>query len=50
MIERFLSDTRGATAIEYAVLAAGIAIAILASVQALGVNVVGMFDTVEAAF
>jgi pilus assembly protein Flp/PilA len=46
---RFLSDERGATAIEYAMIAAGIAAAIIAAVNALGVSVVGLYQSVEAA-
>ena len=36
MISRFLRDESGATAIEYGLIAAGIAVAIIAAVQALG--------------
>ncbi|MGQ0741221.1 MAG: Flp family type IVb pilin [Alphaproteobacteria bacterium] len=36
-IIRFCRDARGATAIEYALIAAGIALAIVAAVTALGV-------------
>jgi pilus assembly protein Flp/PilA len=42
-------DRSGATAIEYSVLAAGIALAIVATVQALGTNVQGMFGSVLTA-
>lgn len=44
------ANERGATAIEYAIIAAGIAVAVLASIQALGVNVVGLFETAADAF
>jgi pilus assembly protein Flp/PilA len=46
---RFLRDERGATAIEYAMIAAGIAVAIVAAVNALGVSVLGMYETIKAA-
>jgi pilus assembly protein Flp/PilA len=35
-LSRFLSDNDGATAIEYALIAAGIALAIIATVNSLG--------------
>jgi pilus assembly protein Flp/PilA len=35
---QFLADESGATAIEYCLIAAGIALAIIAMVQALGIN------------
>jgi pilus assembly protein Flp/PilA len=45
-IERFLDDEAGTTAIEYALIAVGISVAILAGVQALGGSVSGMYDTI----
>lgn len=45
-IERFLGDETGATAIEYALIAVGISVAILAAVQALGGSVSSMYDTI----
>lgn len=50
MIGMFVNDTRGATAIEYAMIAAGIAVAIAAAVAALGGNVTAIFDTVAGGF
>ena len=47
---RFAGDENGATAIEYAVMASGIAVAIAAAVTTLGTTVVGMFDAVAALF
>jgi pilus assembly protein Flp/PilA len=47
---RFLRDERGATAIEYAMIAAGVAVAIVAAVNSLGVSVVGLFESVQAAW
>ena len=46
---RFLRDERAATAIEYAMIAASIAVAIIAAVNSLGVSVKGMYETVNAA-
>jgi pilus assembly protein Flp/PilA len=43
----FLSDTSGATAIEYALIASGIALAIIAVVNGLGTNLNGMFTSVN---
>ncbi len=49
IIRRFLRNERGATAIEYAMIAAGIAVAIVAAVNALGVSVLGMYEAVKTA-
>jgi pilus assembly protein Flp/PilA len=46
---RFLHAQQGATAIEYALIAAGIAAAIIISVNALGVSVVTMWTTIATA-
>lgn len=46
---RFLRDERAASAIEYAMIAAGIAVAIVAAVNALGVSVLGMYETIKTA-
>ena len=48
-VRRFLQQEQGATAIEYALIAAGIAAAIIITVNALGVSVVNMWTTVSAA-
>ena len=48
-ILRFLKDDGGATAIEYGLIAAGISIAIVAAVQALGINLNTTFSTVSTA-
>jgi pilus assembly protein Flp/PilA len=48
-VRRFLQQKQGATAIEYALIAAGIAAAIIITVNALGVSVVNMWTTVSAA-
>jgi pilus assembly protein Flp/PilA len=46
---RFVKDESGATAIEYGLIAAGIAVAIVAVVQALGTNLQSTFSTVSVA-
>ena len=48
-VTRFLADDAGATAIEYGLIAAGIAVAIIATVQALGTNLNTTFSTVSTA-
>ena len=44
----FAKDDSGATAIEYGLIAAGIAVAIIATVQALGGQLVTTFASVTA--
>ena len=46
---RFLTDDSGATAIEYGLIAAGISVAIIAVVQALGTNLNTTFSSVSSA-
>ena len=48
-VRAFTRDDRGATAIEYAMIASGIAVAIVAAVASLGTATQGMFTTVETA-
>jgi pilus assembly protein Flp/PilA len=48
-IARFIRDESAATAIEYGLIAAGIAVAIIAVVQALGTNLNTTFSTVSSA-
>jgi pilus assembly protein Flp/PilA len=48
-MSRFLRDERGATAIEYAIVASGVAVAIVASVNSLGTGVKGLFTNVATA-
>ena len=43
----FLSNESGATAIEYGLIAAGIAVAIIAAVNTLGVTLSGTFSSVN---
>ena len=45
----FREERSGATAIEYGLIAAGIAVAIIATVQALGTNRNNTFSTVSTA-
>jgi pilus assembly protein Flp/PilA len=46
-LSQFWNDQSGATAIEYGLIAAGIAVAIIATVQALGTNLNSTFSTVS---
>lgn len=48
-LRMFRQDTRGATAIEYGLIAAGIAVAIAAAVFALGGDLAGVFGDVSTA-
>ncbi len=47
-VRRFLRDEGGATAIEYAMIAAGVAVAIAAAIVSLGANVQGLYNSVAA--
>jgi pilus assembly protein Flp/PilA len=47
LIARFLQDDAGATAIEYGLIAAGIAVAIIVAVQTLGTNLNTTFSSVS---
>ena len=49
MIARFLNDESGATAIEYGLIAALIAVVIIAAVTSLGQKVRTTFETVDNA-
>ena len=48
-ILKFIRDENGATAIEYGLIAAGIAVVIIAAVQSVGVNLTGTFTSVASA-
>jgi pilus assembly protein Flp/PilA len=48
-VARFIKDDSGATAIEYGLIAAGIAIAIIAAVNALGTALDAKFDQITTA-
>ncbi len=45
VFKRFVRDESGATAIEYGLLCAGISVAIIAVIQALGVNLIAKLTT-----
>jgi pilus assembly protein Flp/PilA len=45
-IKRFAADTRGTTAIEYSIIATGIACAIVTTVTLLGSSVVGLWTKI----
>ena len=49
LVTKFVSDESGATAIEYGLIAAGIAVVIIAAVQLVGTNLKGTFSTVASA-
>ena len=49
-LRRFMLDESGATSIEYAMIAAGIAGVIIAVVYSLGGNVTALYDTVAGAY
>lgn len=46
LVKRFAKDESGATAIEYGLIAAGIAVAIITAVQTIGTNLSGTFGKV----
>jgi pilus assembly protein Flp/PilA len=47
LLAKFLKDEVGATAIEYGLIAAGISVAIIATVQGLGTKLTSTFTTVR---
>jgi pilus assembly protein Flp/PilA len=49
LLRCFLKDESGATAIEYGLIAAGIAVAIIAVVQGVGTNLSATFGSVQTA-
>jgi pilus assembly protein Flp/PilA len=49
ILRQFAKDQSGATAIEYGLIAAGIAVAIIATVQALGTQLNTTFTSVSSA-
>lgn len=48
LLGQFSSDERGATAIEYALIAAGIALAILTAVNLAGTNLNAKFNSIAS--
>lgn len=49
LISKFIGDESGATAIEYALIAAGISLAIIVTVQGLGTTLNGRYAAVNTA-
>lgn len=49
LISRFIANESGATAIEYGLIAAGIAVVIIAAVDLVGSNLKGTFNTIASA-
>ncbi|HXX04767.1 MAG TPA: Flp family type IVb pilin [Xanthobacteraceae bacterium] len=49
LLRRFLADQRGATSLEYAIIASGISIVIVGTVASIGSTVENMFSTVASA-
>jgi pilus assembly protein Flp/PilA len=47
-IQKFLSDESGATAIEYGLIAAGIALAIIAAVNGVGTSLNTQFTSISS--
>jgi pilus assembly protein Flp/PilA len=47
IIERFARDETAATAIEYGLIAAGISVVILAAVNAVGTQLISLFNNVS---
>jgi len=45
-VTRFVKDESGATAIEYGLIAAGIAVAIIVAVGSIGTNLTGTMETI----
>jgi pilus assembly protein Flp/PilA len=50
IIRRFFADERGATSVEYAIIATGIAAAIIVTVSAVGAAVKTKYSSVNEAF
>jgi pilus assembly protein Flp/PilA len=49
LVKRFAADESGATAIEYGLIAASIAVVIITAVQLLGTNLTATFTSVAGA-
>jgi pilus assembly protein Flp/PilA len=47
LVSRFVKDESGATAIEYGLIAAGIAVAIITAVNGLGTKLNGTFTSIS---
>lgn len=46
LVQKFLSDEAGATAIEYGLIAAGISVVIITAVQLVGTNLSATFQSI----
>jgi pilus assembly protein Flp/PilA len=49
LVIRFIKSESGATAIEYGLMAAGISLAIMAAIGAIGTNLSGTFTSLQTA-
>jgi len=49
LVARFVSDESGATAIEYGLIAAGIAVVIITAVNLVGTNLTGKLNAIATA-
>jgi pilus assembly protein Flp/PilA len=47
LLRRFLSDTSGATAIEYGLIVGGISVAIIATVNSVGQQILEVFNDID---
>ena len=50
VVKAFLADIRGATAVEYGLIAVIISVALIGGAQALGGHINGLFDTISNQF
>jgi len=48
ILKEFIADESGATAIEYGLIAAGIALAIISAVNGVGTSLKGKFNTISS--
>jgi len=48
-VKNFIANAQGATAIEYALIAAGIAVVIIAAVNLIGTNLTSTFNAIATA-
>ena len=48
-VKNFIANAQGATAIEYALIAAGIAVVIITAVNLIGTNLTSTFNTIATA-
>ena len=50
LIQRFLKDETGATAVEYGLIAAGISIAIIVALKGVGTQLTATFSTMSSEY